>query len=90
MRSATDLGECGSKKARSNLPELPNATFMVVICRMTNGKDIVLSPNQLQAAYTNVLHWEELINFNNKNGHWKEPYTLFVRGSPLAAVMIHV
>jgi len=26
---ATDLGEHASKRARSNLPELPNTTFMV-------------------------------------------------------------
>jgi len=55
-RPATDLGECASKKARSNLPELPNTTFMVVICRVTNSNDIVLSPNQLQAAHTDVRH----------------------------------
>jgi hypothetical protein len=78
-RPATDLGERASKKARSNLPELPNTTFMVVICRVSNGKDIVLSPNQLQAAYTDVRHWEELIDFINKNGRPKEPYTLTSR-----------
>jgi len=49
---------------------------MVVICRVSNVKDIVLSPNQLQAAYTDVRHWEELIDFINKNGCPKEPYTL--------------
>jgi hypothetical protein len=40
-----------------------------------NGKDIVLSPNQLQAVYTDVRHWEELIDFINKNKVPKEPYT---------------
>jgi hypothetical protein len=75
-RPATDLGEHASKKARSNLPELPNTTFMVVICRVLNGKDIVLSPNQLQAAYTNMRDWEELIDFINKIRRPKEPYTL--------------
>jgi len=33
-RTATDLGESLSKKARSNRPELPNTTFIVVICRV--------------------------------------------------------
>ena len=75
-RPATDLGERASKKARSNLPELPNTTFMVVICRVSNGNDIVLSPNQLHAAYTDVRHWDELIDFINKNGRPTEPYIL--------------
>jgi hypothetical protein len=52
---------------------------MVVICRVLNGKDIVISPNLLQAAYTEVRHWEELIEFINKNGCAKEPYTLTSR-----------
>jgi len=72
-RPATDLGERASKMARSNLPELPITTFMVVISGVSNGKDIVLSPNQLQAAYTDVRHWEELIGLINKNGCPKEP-----------------
>jgi hypothetical protein len=79
MQLATDLGELPSKKARSNPPELPNTTFMVVICRVSNGKDIVLSPNQLQAAYPDVRHWEELIDFINQNERPKEPYTLISR-----------
>jgi hypothetical protein len=78
-RPATDLGGRASKKARSKLPELPNSTFMVMICRVSNGKDIILSPNQLQAAYTDVRHWEELIDFINKNRRPKEPYTLTLR-----------
>jgi len=75
-RPATDLGERASKTARSNLPELPNTTFMVVICRVSNGNDIVLSPNQLQATYTDAMHWHELIDFINKNGRPTEPYIL--------------
>jgi len=49
---------------------------MVVICRVSNGNDFVLSPNQLQAAYTDVRHWDELIDFINKNGRPSEPYIL--------------
>jgi len=49
---------------------------MVVICQMSNGNDNVLSPNQLQAAYTDVRHWEELIDFINKDGRPTEPYIL--------------
>jgi len=32
--------------------------------------------NQLQASYTDVSHWEELINFNETNCCLKEPYCL--------------
>jgi hypothetical protein len=71
----TDLGESARNQARNNLPELPNTTIMVFICRVSNGKDIVLSPNQLHVAYTHVRHWEELSEFINKNGRLKEPYT---------------
>ena len=53
---ATDLGYRASKEVRSYLRELPNTTFMVVICRVSNGTDIVPSPNQLEAAYTDVRH----------------------------------
>jgi hypothetical protein len=59
---------------RSNLPQLPNTMVMVMNCWMSNGNDIVLSLNQLQAAYTEVRHWEELIDFINTKGHPKEPY----------------
>jgi len=49
---------------------------MVVICRVWNGNDIVLSPIQLQAPFTDVRHWDELIDFINKNGRPTEPYIL--------------
>jgi len=71
---ATDVGERTSKKVISNLPEGPNTTFLVVICRVSNGNKIILSPNQLQAVYTDARHSEELIDFINKNGRPKEPY----------------
>ena len=38
---AADFAERASQKARNNLPELPNTTFMVVICWVSNGKDVV-------------------------------------------------
>jgi hypothetical protein len=63
-------------KARSNLPELPNTMFMVMIHRVLNGKDIVLAPKQLQVLYTDVRHWEEVVDFINKNGGPKESYIL--------------
>jgi len=47
---------------------------MVVICQVSNGNDIVLSLNQLQVTYTDVRHWEELIDLINKNGRPTEPY----------------
>jgi hypothetical protein len=35
---------------------------------------MVLAPKQLQASYTDVRHWEELVDFIDKNGGPKEPY----------------
>ena len=75
-RLAMDLGEHASKKATSKVPVLPNTTSMVVICWVSNANDIVRSPNQLQASYTDVRHCEELTDFVNKAGHPKEPYIL--------------
>ena len=73
-RLATDLGERAGKPVRSNLPELPNTTFTVMIHWVSNGNDIVQAPTQLQASYTDVRHWEVLVDFINKNGGPKEPY----------------
>jgi len=74
MRPATDLAERVGNKVRSNLPELPNTTFTVMIHWVWNGKDMVLASKQLQASYTDVRHWEELGDFINKNGSPKEPH----------------
>jgi len=35
---------------------------------------MVLSPKQLQASYTDVRHWDVLVDFIDKNGGPKEPY----------------
>jgi hypothetical protein len=51
-RPATDVGECGGQKVRCNLPELPNTTFTVMIHWLSNRKDMVQAPKQLQASYT--------------------------------------
>jgi hypothetical protein len=75
-RPATDLGERAGKKARGNVPELPNTTFMVVIRRVANGNNDPTSSMQFQASYTDVRHWEELIDFIEKNCSPKEPYCL--------------
>jgi len=75
-RPATDLGQCPGNPARSNPPEWAYTMFMFVICWVSNWNDIILSPNQLQALYTDVRHWEELINFINKNRGLKAPYIL--------------
>jgi len=37
---------------------------------------MVPDPKQLQASYTDVRHWEELVDFIDKNGGPKEPYIL--------------
>jgi hypothetical protein len=75
-RPATDLGERAGKKARGNVPELPNSTFMVVIRQVPNGNNDPTSSMQFQALYTDVRHWEELIDFIEKNCGPKEPYCL--------------
>jgi len=48
----------------------------VMIEWVLNGKDMVLAPKQLQALYTDVRHWEELVDFIDQNGGLKEPYNL--------------
>jgi len=63
-------------KARGNLAELPKTTFMIVIHWESNGNNIILSSNQLQASYMNVRHWEELIDLIDKNGGLNEQYIL--------------
>jgi hypothetical protein len=78
MRLATDLGERAGKKVRGNFPELPNTTFMVVIRRVPNSNNDPTSSMQLQALYTDVRHWEKLIDFIEKNCDSKEPYCLTV------------
>jgi len=72
----TDLGERPGNKARSNLPELPNTTFTVMIHWVSNCNDMVLAPKQLQASYTDVRHWEVLVDIIDKHGGPKEPYIL--------------
>jgi hypothetical protein len=50
--------------------------FMVVICWVSNGKELVLAPNQLQALYTDMRQWEELIDIINKKEGPKAPYII--------------
>jgi len=50
------------KMARSNLPELLNPTFLIVICWVSNGNNIILSPKQHDALNKDMRHREELIN----------------------------
>jgi len=75
-RPAMDLGERAGKKARDNLPELPNTTFIIVIRRVPNGDNDQTSSMQLQGLYTDVRHWEELIDFIEQNCSPKDPYSL--------------
>ena len=75
-RPATELGECAGKKVRGKVPELPNTTFMVVIRRVPNSNNDPTSSMQFQASYTDVRHWEKLLDFIKKNCTPKEPYCL--------------
>jgi len=47
--------------------------FTVMICWVLNGKYVILAPKQLQALYTDVRHWEELVGFIDKYSGLKEP-----------------
>jgi len=53
-------------------------TFTVVIRSESNSKDMGLAPKQLHASYSDVRHWEELIEFIDNNGGLKEPYIIIV------------
>jgi hypothetical protein len=50
------------KNWTGNFAELPNTTFMVVICRVPNCNNDQTSSIQLQASYTDVRHRDELID----------------------------
>jgi len=76
----TDEGERMGKKVRGNVPEFPNTTFMVVICRVLNGINDHTSSNQLEAWNTDMRHWEELLDCIEKhcgrmNHNVGPPYT---------------
>jgi len=75
-RLATDLGQRTGKNATGNVAELPNTTFMDVICPVPNGNNDSTSSMQFQASYTDFRHSEELIDFTKKNCTPKEPYCL--------------
>jgi len=49
---------------------------MVVIHREPNGTNDQTSSMQLQASYSDLEHWEELIDFIEHNCSLKEPYCL--------------
>jgi len=46
--------------------------FMVVIRWVSKGNNIIVSRNQLQALYTDIRHWEELIDFIDRNEGLKQ------------------
>ena len=75
-RPETDFGVRAGKQARGNVPELPNTTFIVVLRRVLNGNNDQTSSKQFQASYTDLRHWEELIDFIEKICSPKEPYCL--------------
>lgn len=75
-RPVTVVGEYTRRNMSGNLPELPHIRFHIVIGQLSNPYDIVQFPNQLPTLYTNVKHWEELIDFIHNNGGQKEVYTL--------------
>jgi hypothetical protein len=68
------LGVCAGKKERSHHPELPNKPCTVMNHRLSNGQDMVVAPEQPQAMYTYVTHWEELAYSSYKNRGPNESY----------------
>jgi hypothetical protein len=48
--------------------------FMLMIHWVSNAQDVVLPPKQLEASYTDVRHWDELVDFIDNNGGSKEPF----------------
>jgi hypothetical protein len=75
-RPAADLGQHMGQKAKSNLPELPNRTFIIVIRQVLNGNNDQICSVQHHALYPDVRHWEELIDFIEKKCGPKEPCCL--------------
>jgi len=75
-RLATDLGPPAGNQGRGNLPDLLNATFIVVIRQVPNGNNDQTSSMHLQGSYTDVRHWEELIDFIEQNCSPKQPYSM--------------
>lgn len=59
---------------RSNLLKLHHTQFIVVIHWVLNVKEIYISSKQLHMIYTDVRHWEELIDFIHSNARMIEPY----------------
>jgi len=75
-RPETDLGERAGKPVRGNVLQLRNTAFMVVIRWVPNGNNDQTSSNELWDDYTDVRHWEELIDFIKKNCCPNKPYYL--------------
>jgi len=71
-----DFGDCPGKNALGNLANLPNTTCTVVIHHVLNSDNHQTSGKQLQALYTDMRYWEELINLIKNNCDPKEPYYL--------------
>jgi hypothetical protein len=73
---ATDLGEFAGKIVRGNLLVLRNSIFMVVVCRVWTTNNDHTAIMQLQSSYSDVRHWEELIDIIEKHCGPKYPYCL--------------
>jgi hypothetical protein len=73
-RPETDMGEWVGKQVRSNVLELANTTFMIVIRRVPKINNDQTFSKRLCALFTDVRHWEELIYFMKKNCCPKKPY----------------
>jgi len=73
MRPVTDFRLRRGNIARCDLPALRNTSSIVVIRWVLNGNSDQTSSMQLQALYTNLRHWEELIDFIQKKCGRKEP-----------------
>jgi hypothetical protein len=63
---AMDIAVRDCKNPRGTIPQLSNTTLMVVIHRVPNSNNDQTFSNYRQASYTDVRHWEELVDFIKK------------------------
>jgi hypothetical protein len=64
---ATDLAEHMGQQVTDNMRNVPNMTWMVVICRVLHSNKDMTSSMQLQPSYTMVSHRVQLTDFIEKN-----------------------
>lgn len=75
---AMDFRGLLGNKARGFILQLQNTTSRAVIRQVPNSNSDHTFSKQLQVLYTDVMHWDELINFMETSCGPKRPYWLTV------------